>query len=59
MGIIGFLKIDNRICVVLLRVCKGLFVIGNFEFFCFESELWRYVVNLMKDRNRFGKSLIL
>lgn len=59
MGSFGFFKIDNRICVVLLRVWKGLFVIGNFEFFCNESELWRYVVDVMKDNNSFGKCMVL
>lgn len=59
MGSSGFLKIDNRICVALSRARKGLYVIGNFELLCSESELWRYVVNVMKDRNSFGKSLIL
>lgn len=59
MGSSGFLKIDNRICVALSRARKGLFVIGNFELLCNESELWRYVVDVMKDNNSFGKCMVL
>lgn len=59
IGSTGFLKIDNRICVALSRARKGLFVIGNFELLCTESELWRYVVDIMEENNSFGKCLVL
>ena len=42
---IGFLAIDNRVCVALSRAKHALYCIGNFVQLCEKSELWR---NIMK-----------
>ena len=39
-GSIGFLGIDNRVCVVLSRARHGLFCLGNFSQLCAKSVLW-------------------
>ncbi|XP_061178064.1 NFX1-type zinc finger-containing protein 1-like [Saccostrea echinata] len=59
LGSTGFLKIDNRICVALSRARKGMFVIGNFDLLCSESELWKYIVKTMDANGNFGRSLVL
>lgn len=58
-GSTGFLKIDNRICVALSRARKGLFVIGNFDLLCSESELWKYIADTMKANGNIGRGLVL
>ncbi|XP_041375508.1 NFX1-type zinc finger-containing protein 1-like [Gigantopelta aegis] len=58
-NIVGFLKIENRICVALSRAKHGLFVIGNFDLLSRNSELW---TDLLKDRrinNEIGPGLKL
>lgn len=35
---IGFLNVDNRVCVALSRAKKGFYVIGNFDFICFAEK---------------------
>ncbi|XP_061188911.1 NFX1-type zinc finger-containing protein 1-like [Saccostrea echinata] len=56
---VGFLKIDNRVCVALSRARKGLFVIGNFSLFEEESELWQKIIGTVKNEDKFGKALKL
>ncbi|KAL3847656.1 hypothetical protein ACJMK2_018557 [Sinanodonta woodiana] len=58
-GDVGFLKVENRICVALSRARKGLYVIGNFELLQEKSPLWKAMVANMKRNNRFGPSLKL
>lgn len=61
-GRFGFLKKENRICVVLLRVKIGLYVIGNFQMFekyiC-SLYLFRMVINKMKIINFFCDGLFI
>ncbi|XP_062594415.1 NFX1-type zinc finger-containing protein 1-like [Saccostrea cucullata] len=59
LGSTGFLKIDNRICVALSRARKGMFVIGNFDLLCSESEFWKYIVETMDGKGNYGRSLVL
>ena len=56
---IGFLGIENRVCVALSRAKKGLFVIGNFEHLASHSELWQYMVETMAGRSALKKSITL
>ncbi|KAL3847662.1 hypothetical protein ACJMK2_018562 [Sinanodonta woodiana] len=58
-GKIGFLKISNRICVALSRARKGFYVIGNFSFLTSHSELWRNVVETLKNEKKLGEALTL
>lgn len=36
---IGFLKIENRVCVALSRAKEGLYIMGNMELLCRNSEV--------------------
>ena len=36
-GKIGFLRVDNRVCVALSRAKKGFFIVGNMEFLSHNS----------------------
>jgi hypothetical protein len=58
---LGFLKIENRICVALSRARKGLFVIGNFGMLEHErkNNKWKEIVGLARKENMIGKSLLL
>lgn len=44
---IGFLSVENRICVALSRAKLGFFIFGNAEFVSNASPLWRRVVQIM------------
>ncbi|XP_055959515.1 NFX1-type zinc finger-containing protein 1-like [Patella vulgata] len=56
---IGFLKIENRICVALSRAKKGLYVIGNFDILQSESSLWKEMTIMLKKSGEIGERLIL
>ncbi|XP_045199758.2 NFX1-type zinc finger-containing protein 1-like [Mercenaria mercenaria] len=56
---IGFLKIENRICVALSRAKVGFFVIGNFDHLANHSTLWRDITTDTKAKNCFGDGLAL
>lgn len=43
-GSIGFLKIENRVCVALSRAREGLYIMGNMELLCKNSDVsWNYL----------------
>ena len=56
---IGFLSIENRVCVALSRARKGFYVIGNFTLLASQSRLWSKIVNDMQREKCFGTSLLL
>ncbi|XP_046560626.1 NFX1-type zinc finger-containing protein 1-like isoform X1 [Haliotis rubra] len=58
-GSVGFLKIENRICVALSRAKIGLFVIGNFELLAMQSLLWRDILEDLKKKKQVGPTLHL
>ncbi|GFS28358.1 NFX1-type zinc finger-containing protein 1 [Trichonephila inaurata madagascariensis] len=58
-GEIGFLKVSNRVCVALSRAKKGLFCIGNFNLLANKSDLWKNIVDTLKEDNAIGPSLQL
>ncbi|KAL3848155.1 hypothetical protein ACJMK2_019032 [Sinanodonta woodiana] len=58
-GHIGFLSIENRICVALSRAKKGFYVIGNFDLLSKNSELWKQMVLTVKKKGLFGPGLKL
>ncbi len=47
---IGFVGIENRICVALSRARRGFYIFGDAENLCKSSMLWWYVVKTMAKR---------
>merc|ERR1719433_186082 len=45
---IGFLGIDNRVCVALSRARHALYCIGNFVQLCEKSQLWRGIMKYVE-----------
>jgi hypothetical protein len=58
-GKLGFLKIQNRICVALSRAKKALFVIGNFDMMMKHSEDWSKTIKHLVKERMFGPRLVL
>ena len=57
-GDIGFLTIDNRVCVALSRARKGFYIFGNSNLLSHASPLWRKVMEVMRnDPPRVGQAL--
>ncbi|ESO98811.1 hypothetical protein LOTGIDRAFT_213601 [Lottia gigantea] len=56
---IGFLKIENRVCVALSRARKGLYVIGNFGILASQSSLWKEMTIILKKAGELGENLLL
>ncbi|GFS16024.1 NFX1-type zinc finger-containing protein 1-like [Elysia marginata] len=54
---IGFLKVDNRVCVALSRAKKGLFIIGNFELLSLQSKLWHRILSSAQADGSVGDGL--
>lgn len=46
---IGFLNIENRVCVALSRAKRGLYMFGNSQALTSASELWLRVISVMAD----------
>lgn len=46
---IGFVKIENRVCVALSRARRGLYMFGNAENLASESPLWMEVIKIMSN----------
>lgn len=44
---IGFLKVENRVCVALSRARRGFYMFGNAEHLAGESPLWMKVIRIM------------
>ncbi|XP_057379336.1 NFX1-type zinc finger-containing protein 1-like [Daphnia carinata] len=51
---VGFLKIENRVCVALSRAKKGFYLIGNMGNLAAKSELWRQVKNVLASSGQIG-----
>ena len=47
-GRIGFLDIDNRVCVAISRAKRGFFLFGNAGLLQSQSELWHQVITIME-----------
>ncbi|XP_064610398.1 NFX1-type zinc finger-containing protein 1-like [Liolophura sinensis] len=58
-GKIGFLSIENRVCVALSRARRGIYVIGNFGLLAEQSPLWSKMINFLKSKSRCGAELEL
>lgn len=46
-GNIGFMSVENRICVAISRAKLGFFIFGNAEYLSNASRLWRKIVSIM------------
>jgi len=51
-GNIGFMNVENRICVALSRAKRGFYIIGVGEMISRESELWMKVMYLLFSPDR-------
>ena len=57
---IGFLDVENRVCVALSRAQRGFYIFGDAPLLCKSSMLWWYVVQAMaKNPCRVGFHLPL
>ncbi|GFN92405.1 nfx1-type Zinc finger-containing protein 1-like [Plakobranchus ocellatus] len=54
---VGFLKVENRVCVALSRAKKGLFVIGNLELLSSQSKLWKKILYTASSCDIIGNGL--
>jgi hypothetical protein len=54
---IGFLSIENRVCVALSRARDGFYVMGNMTQLCAASELWRKIRRTLEEQNAIGPEL--
>lgn len=45
---LGYIGVDNRICVALSRAKDGFYVIGNFTLLVEQNETWKTIVNKLK-----------
>ena len=59
-GHIGFLRIENRVCVALSRARKGLYVIGNFSMLrnC-DKTIWPQILSVVDEKRCIGDALVL
>ena len=58
-GRIGFLGVENRVCVALSRARKGFYCVGNFRLLAEKSRLWAKIVDHMRRNGALGDSLKL
>jgi len=56
---IGFVGIENRICVALSRAKIGMYVLGNFKLFESHSEMWQEILAVMREHKLVNSSLLL
>ncbi|GAB1605470.1 NFX1-type zinc finger-containing protein 1-like [Argonauta hians] len=56
---IGYLKINNRVCVALSRAKKGFYAVGNFKLLAANSPLWADIISILDKRKSFGDSMEL
>ncbi|XP_053401223.1 NFX1-type zinc finger-containing protein 1-like [Mercenaria mercenaria] len=58
-NMIGFVGIENRICVSLSRAKKGLYVLGNFKLLEENSSMWSDMVHDMRNKGLVKSSVTL
>ncbi|CAF4522009.1 unnamed protein product [Rotaria sp. Silwood2] len=54
---LGYVAVDNRICVALSRAQNGFYVIGNFHLLTEQNETWKIIVHKMKQLKLIGSGL--
>ncbi|PSN32629.1 hypothetical protein C0J52_22378 [Blattella germanica] len=58
-GKIGFLKIENRVCVALSRARKGMYIIGNMDILTRNSQIWPKIRETLMKQEAIGTHLTL
>ncbi|GJQ79482.1 hypothetical protein Trydic_g16335 [Trypoxylus dichotomus] len=58
-GKIGFLSLENRVCVALSRAREGLYIMGNMDLLCANSNVWQRIRNVLEEQDSLGTSLAL
>nr|XP_039261973.1 NFX1-type zinc finger-containing protein 1-like [Styela clava] len=56
---IGFLGVENRICVALSRAKNALYCIGNMELLGTKSSMWRKIIGHLEENDSIGENLQL
>lgn len=56
---IGFLKIENRVCVALSRARKGMYIIGKMENLVQSSEIWPKIKEVLIAQESIGQHVEL
>ncbi|XP_054273692.1 NFX1-type zinc finger-containing protein 1-like [Macrosteles quadrilineatus] len=56
---IGFLEIENRICVALSRARDGLYIVGNMNCLVANSDIWARIRNSLTVQQSYGPALFL
>ena len=56
---VGFLKIDNRVCVALSRARNGLYILGNMELLSINSPLWAQMEETLFKNGEIGQEFPL
>lgn len=52
---LGYIAVDNRICVALSRAQDAFYVIGNFNLLVEHNETWKTIVNKVKALSLIGE----
>ncbi|XP_049949017.1 NFX1-type zinc finger-containing protein 1-like [Schistocerca serialis cubense] len=58
-GKIGFLKVENRVCVALSRAKEGFYIIGNMDTLTKSSQIWPKINETLMKQDAFGSHLTL
>nr|XP_039261242.1 NFX1-type zinc finger-containing protein 1-like isoform X2 [Styela clava] len=58
-GNIGFLRIENRICVALSRAKNAFYCIGDIELLKEKSTLWKHIALKLEQSGCIGECLVL
>ncbi|XP_049773523.1 NFX1-type zinc finger-containing protein 1-like [Schistocerca cancellata] len=56
---IGFLKVENRVCVALSRAKEGFYIIGNMENLIRSSKIWPQINETLVKQDAIGSHLTL
>uniref|UniRef100_A0A1I8A7A0 RZ-type domain-containing protein n=1 Tax=Steinernema glaseri TaxID=37863 RepID=A0A1I8A7A0_9BILA len=56
-GRIGFLSVDNRVCVAMSRAKKGFYILGNIDFLASKCTLWSNIKRSLEERDSLSTSL--
>ncbi|XP_069677593.1 NFX1-type zinc finger-containing protein 1-like [Periplaneta americana] len=56
---IGFLNVENRVCVALSRAKKGLYIIGNMKNLTRRSKIWPKIKETLQKQDGYGLYLTL
>lgn len=58
MGNVGFLNIENRVCVALSRAKYGLYIMGNMDNLNNSSDLWKQIKESLVSQDSYGNFVL-